>query len=310
MYLSIIIPVFNEEKNLIALWERLLAALKNSPYAVEVVFVDDGSTDGSLALLRSFKEQATRCPVVSVVELARNFGQHPAIIAGFSVAKGCVLATCDADLQTDPEDIQKLVSKLDTGYDFVSGIRQARSDSLLLRRLPSFLFTRLLNIVTGKKLRDYGCPLNVLRRQIAESMRDYGEMQRFLKPLAVKLAGRTAEVEITHHPRLAGRSRYGLLNLVDLFFDFLTNFSRHLFQRVAIVGGILSILCLAAGILYLLLRFPLGVIEQALDRLQVIILIGFLSGTQLLVLGTLGDFVIRIYRRMDPKPLFKIRKIY
>lgn len=309
MDLSIIIPVFNEEESIPNLYRRLKQVLTETGYAFELIFVDDGSEDKTLEVLKRIKEE-TGYPAIRIVQLTRNFGQHPALAAGFSVAGGNILATIDADLQIDPVHIPAMLDKIAQGYDFVSGIRRGRGDSFFLRRLPSRLLNSLISAVTGKKLKDYGCPLNAMKAEIAESMREYGEMQRFFKPLAVKLAAGTAEVEVTHSRRTAGHSKYGLLDLVDLFFDFVSNFSRQFFQRVAIAGLGLSGLSSLFGIAYLLLRFCLGVILEPMDRLLAAALIGFIFGMQLLVLGVLGDFVIRIYRKLAPESIYNIKRIW
>lgn len=310
MDLSIIVPVYNEEEGIPALYARLKETLDGSPYEWEVIFVDDGSRDQSLRVLTEIKKGSADNPPVRIVQLTRNFGQHPALIAGFSVARGKTLVTIDADLQIDPEYIIPILDEIDRGADLVSGIRRGRGDSFLFRRAPSRILNTLIGAVTGKRLRDYGCPLNAMNAEIARAMGEYGGMQRFLKPLAVRLARRIAEVEVAHRPRVAGRSRYGLLSLVDLFFDFITNFSRQLFQRVAMAGCLLSGLSFSAGLLYLILRFPLGLLTEPYGRLQVVLLIGLLAGIQLLVLGVLGDFVIRIYRKLDPKPIYTIKKVW
>jgi glycosyltransferase involved in cell wall biosynthesis len=310
MDLSVIIPVYNEEESIPALYRRLKDVLAETGYSCELIFVDDGSDDKSLQVLRKIKEESASNPRIRIVQLSRNFGQHPALIAGFSVASGRALATMDADLQIDPKHIVTMMSKIALGYDFVSGIRRGKGDSFFLRRLPSRALNCLIGAVIGKKLRDYGCPLNVMRAEIAHAMQEYGEMQRFFKPLAIRLADRIAEVDVMHTRRLTGRSKYGLMNLVDLLFDFVTNFSGQLFQRVALVGSGLSGISFLCEIIYLLLRFPLGIIPEPMARLQAVALAGFIFGVQLLVLGILGDFVIRIYTKLDPKPIYTIKRIW
>jgi len=310
MDLSVIIPVYNEEESIPPLYRKLKETLSKSAYAYEVIFVDDGSRDQTLSVLKKLREGSANNPPLRIVQLSRNFGQHPALIAGFSVARGRTLVTIDADLQIDPEHIVPMMDKIAQGFDFVSGIRRGKGDSFWLRRVPSRVLNTLIGAVTGKRLHDYGCPLNAMRAEIAEAMPAYGEMQRFLKPLAIRLATKIAEVEVVHSRRTVGRSRYGLLSLVDLFFDFITNFSKQLFQRVAMAGCVISGLSFSGGIIYLILRFPLGLIAEPYDRLQAVLLIGLLSGIQLLVLGILGDFIIRIYRQLDSKPIYTIKRIW
>ncbi len=306
---SVVIPVYNEEDNLPALHRHLKEVLAETDYCCELIFVDDGSQDRSLQVLRDIREVSSAIDI-RIVQLSRNFGQHPALNAGFSTARGSVIATIDADLQIDPGHIPAMVDKIHSGYDFVSGIRRGRGDSFLFRRLPSRALNLLIGAVIGKKLRDYNCPLNVMRAEIVQAMREYGEMQRFFKPLAVRLARRIAEVEVRHDRRMAGVSKYSFLNLVDLFFDFVTNFSKQFFQKVAIAGFGLFGINFLIETLYLILRFPLSIIPEPLDRLQATALIGFIFGVQLLIVGVLGDFVIRIYRKIDSKPLYIIKKVW
>lgn len=310
MDISVIIPVYNEEESIPALYRRLKDVLAQSGYSYELIFVDDGSRDNSLQRLKEIRQTSANNPPLRIVQLSRNFGQHPALIAGFSVARAGVLVTMDADLQIDPRHIIEMMSKLAEGYDFVSGIRRGKGDSLLWRRFPSRVLGLIIGAVVGKRLRDYGCPLNAMRQEIAKRMQGYGDMQRFFKPLAVTLAGRIAEVEVIHSRRVAGRSKYRPLDLVDLLFDFITNFSKRIFQRVALVGLGLVGISFLVGIIYLLLRWPLGLIQEPFDRLQAIALLGFFFGIHLLVLGVLGDFVIRINRKISPKSIYTIKRIW
>ena len=307
MDISVVVPVFNEEKALPLLHERLTEVLLGSSFSYELIAVDDGSRDGSLDILKGFQKDD---PHLRIVELTRNFGQHPALAAGFSVARGEILVTIDADLQIDPEYIPAFVGKIRDGYDFVSGIRKRRKDSFLTRRVPSYLVNLLVGKVSGKRLQDFGCPLNALSAEIGKQLPAYGDMQRFFKPLAVRLSRNVAEIEIQHNERMAGDSKYGLLSLMDLFFDFVTNFSKQLFQRVALFGLGLSGAASIAGIGYLLTRFVLRLVENPMERLQAIILLGFLFGLQLMVLGILGDFVIRTYRKVEGAAIFSIKDTF
>lgn len=307
MDLSIIIPIYNEKDNLVELHRRLTDVLADTNYSYELVFVEDGSNDGSLLVLLSM---AKVDPSVRIVQLSRNYGQHPAIAAGFSVAKGNVLVTIDADLQIDPEFILPLVEKIHAGHDFVSGVRKGIGDSLLRRRLPSYILNKIICVAIGKRLRDYACPLNAMMAKIALAMAEYGDMQRFYKPLAVKLATDITEVEIKHGSRRAGHSKYQPLKLIDLVFDFVTNFSRQLFQRVAMAGLGLGGVSFAAGIFYLISRFFTGLLPEPSNRVQFIIFMGLMFGMQLVILGVLGDFVIRIYRKTESKPLYTIKEIF
>lgn len=306
MDLSIVVPVYNEEESLPHLYQRLTEVLEPTVYSYELVFVDDGSDDAGLEVLKGFEADDPR---VVIVQLTRNFGQHAALAAGLSIARGRFIATIDADLQIDPRYIVPMVQKAEEGHDFVGGIRRDRGDSLFMRRLPSRLLNVLIGWVTGRRLKDYGCPLNVMQSKIAKKMPEYGDMQKFFKPLAIRLSRTVAEVEVHAGQRIAGHSKYGLFSLVDLFFDFITNFSKQLFQRVAILGLFLSGVSFLSGSVYLGLRFLVGLLHQSYDRFLVLVLLGLFFGTQLLVLGVLGDFIIRIYRKSAPTELYRIEKI-
>jgi len=306
MDLALVIPIYNEEENIPYLYDAIEAALEGAGTSYEVVAVDDGSSDRGLEQLLQLAE---RDPRWRIVQLARNFGQHPALAAGLAAAHGDILVTLDADLQIEPRQVLALVEKIREGHDFVGGVRIGSGDSLLLRRLPSALLNLLIGRVAGRRLRDFGCPMNAMRRELAEQLPHYGDMQRFFKPLAVRLAASVAEVEVAYRPRRAGSSKYDFLSLVDLFFDFVSNFSRRLFQRVAVVGLLLFGAGMLGGMAYLLLRFAFALLPTPWDRLQALLLLALLFGLNLTVLGILGDFVIRIYRKIDSKPLYQIKTI-
>ena len=309
MELSVIIPIYNEIENIPDLFTRLVEVLNDGSHSFELIFVDDGSLDGSLEKLKSMQAQYDHIKI-KIVQLVRNVGQHSALCAGFATAQGQTLITMDADLQIDPDHIPLLTAKINEGFDFVSGIRQGRGDSFLIRRLPSMMLNYLIAVIIGKKLRDYGCPLNAMRAPIAVSMQNYGDMQRFFKPLAIKLSHSISEIEVRHTVRTQGYSKYNFLNLVDLLFDFITNFSKHFFQRVIIAGAALAGLSFSGELFYLLLRFGLGVLINPFERFQAICFTGFIFGMQLLILGVLGEFVIRIYRKIPAGPLYTIKKIW
>ena len=309
MDLSIIIPVFNEKENIADTHSRLTQVLSRADCSYELIFVDDGSQDGSLEELKSIRSGDDCC---RIVQLSRNFGQHPALAAGFSAACGKILVTIDADLQIDPEHIIPLTQMIAQGYDFVGGIRVGNGDSFFKRRLPSRITNAIIGRAVGRRMKDYGCPLNAMTAQVAKKMHDYGDMQRFFKPLAVTLceSERVGEIEVAYQHRNGGSSKYNFLRLVDLFFDFVTNFSKQIFQKVALAGLGLAGISFFSGTLYLLMRFVVGWLHEPYDRLLVLILLGLIFGMNLLVLGILGDFIIRIFKKIDQAPLYKIEKIW
>ena len=307
--LSVVIPLCNDEgivEECLRAVSGTCAGLRGSSCSdYEIVFVDDGSLDGTLKKLLPLAE---RDPRVKVVELDGNYGQHAALCAGLEAASGDVIVTLDSDLQIGPGEIPLLVAKLREGHDLVSGVRVGRTDSFFLRTLPSRLFNLLVGRMTGARLRDWGCPTVALTKPLARQVLRYGEMRRFLKPLGVKLARSTAEVEVRHRPRIGGRSGYSFQDLFELALDFVTNFSRRPFQKVSLAGTGLFGLGLATGVVYTLLRLLLGTSPG--NRVQALVFLSLVVGLQLMILGFLGEFIIRIYRRQNDLPFYTVRAVH
>lgn len=307
--LSLIIPVYHDEGIIEECYREVREAFSGMRGTVvtggEIIFVDDGSRDGTLEKLRAL---CSNDPDTRVVELDQNYGQHAAITAGFEVAAGDVIVTLDSDLQIRPGEIPALLKKIDEGHDLVSGVRLARKDSFVKRTLPSRFFNRLVGHITGVHLRDWGCPTVALTNELAKRLLRHGELRRFLKPLGARLAHSVAEVELPHNRRIGGASAYRFQDLFDLALDFITNFSRRPFQKVSLVGMSFFGAGFLGGILYLLLRFLAGV--QPGNRIQALIFLAVVIGLQLMILGFLGEFIIRIYRRQNNLPFYTIRKIH
>src|SRR5881397_3097738 len=217
--ISVFLPVFNEEPNLRPLHEKLDRSLAQLGRTAEIIYVDDGSSDGSLAILREIAEMDPR---VRVVALRRNYGQTAAMAAGIDAARGKVLIPMDADLQNDPADISRLLDKLDDGYDVVSGWRKDRKDKMITRKIPSMLANRLISWIGGVPLHDYGCSLKAYRRESLEDVRLYGEMHRFIPIYASWAGARVTEIPVEHHARTAGKSKYGLSRTLKVVFDLIT----------------------------------------------------------------------------------------
>ncbi len=306
---SVIIPLFNDEETAEDCYRSVAAALARqrgvhfSDY--EIIFVDDGSKDRTLERLLARCASDRR---VKVVELDQNYGQHAAISAGFEAASGDIIVTLDSDLQISPDEIPTLLAKIREGHDLVSGVRVGRKDSFLKRALPSRLFNCLVGSVTRVTLRDWGCPTVALRKPLSKQILRYGDMRQFLKPLGVKLARSVSEVELQHRPRTKGRSGYGFQDLFDLALDFVTNFSRRPFQKLSLAGTGLFCLGILGGVLYLLLRVSLTVVHRG--QAQVLIFFAIVVGLQFMILGFLGEFVIRIYRRQNNVPFYVVRAIH
>src|SRR5438270_9910344 len=217
--ISVFLPVLDEEPNLRPLHEKLDKALEQLGRTAEIIYIDDGSRDGSLSILRELAERDAR---VRVVSLKRNYGQTAAMAAGIDAARGRVLIPMDADLQNDPADIARLLDKLDEGYDVVSGWRKNRQDKLITRKIPSIIANRLISWIGGVPLHDYGCSLKAYRRESLEDVRLYGEMHRFIPIYASWAGARVTEIPVEHHARTMGKSKYGLSRTIKVVFDLIT----------------------------------------------------------------------------------------
>jgi glycosyltransferase involved in cell wall biosynthesis len=301
---SVIVPVLNEAENLEELHRQLTVALE--PLSYEILYVDDGSTDQSFPLLSRLHE---RDPHVRVVRLARNFGQHAALVAGLDHAKGQILVSFDADLQFDPRDIPRLVATTREGYDVVSGCRERRGDGRLGRRLPSRVVGWAIGAVTGRRLRDAASPFKAVRAELAREIQVSGEMRRFLGAIVLRSGRRVTEIPVAHRPRRVGRSKYLFLDLVAGFVDFITAFCPRAFQMVGLVGVGAIALCLVGAALYVALRLTLDMPAILKAQFQVAVLLLGAFGVQCLILGLLGELTTRIYRLVQDRPLYVVRDL-
>jgi undecaprenyl-phosphate 4-deoxy-4-formamido-L-arabinose transferase len=302
-YVSVIIPVFNEEENLRELGQRLLGTLTAMEKPFEVIFVDDGSTDASWRLLSELHQQHPR--QVRALQFHRNFGQHQAIFAGFQAARGQVMVTLDADLQNPPEEIPRLVAKIEEGFDSVGGWRENRQDSFL-RKLPSLLVNRLMSYVTGVTLRDYGCMLRAYRREVVDSINQCQESSSFIPALANIYSRRVAEIPVGHAERERGKSKYSLLKLIHLNFDLMTGFSRLPIHLVGIMGISIAALGLTFGFYLFLRRLLVGPEVEGVFTLFAILFV--FVGLNTLGLALIGSYVGRIYHEVRQRPRYIIRQ--
>ncbi|HNX94611.1 MAG TPA: glycosyltransferase [Holophaga sp.] len=310
-YLSIVIPIYNEEANIEALWKRLSTVLNENfldpTKDWEVIFTDDGSRDRSLEMLT---EIADAEPRVSVVEFNRNYGQHSAIFGAFSIVAGRVVVTLDADLQNPPEEIPKLVAKIEEGFDVVGGWRQGRMDNdSLFRTLPSKIVNAVTRKTTGVKLNDYGCMLRAYRREIVEAMLQCKERSSFIPALANSFAKRIAEVPVAHAERAAGDSKYSLWKLINLQFDLLTSFSLLPLQMLTVVGvGIAALgFLLFVGLVVYRFVHPEGTVQGVFTLFAILF---FFVGAQFIAFGLLGEYIGRIYQEVRDRPRFVVKKIH
>ena len=254
-YISVIIPVYNEEENLRELGERLMRTLTGMERSFEIILVDDGSSDRSWDILTELHDKYPEN--LRALQFNRNFGQHQAIFAGFQAARGQVMITLDADLQNPPEEIPRLVAKIEEGYDTVGGWRENRQDSLF-RKLPSHLVNVVMSRVTGVKLRDYGCMLRAYRREVIDSINQCHESSSFIPALANLFSRRVAEIPVGHAERERGQSKYGLIKLLRLNFDLVTGFSNLPIHAVGFTGVAIAFLGLLFGVFLFLRRLFVG----------------------------------------------------
>jgi glycosyltransferase involved in cell wall biosynthesis len=308
--LSLVIPVFNEAPNLADLHREITETLSASGYSYEVLYVDDGSTDGSFGILSGLQR---RDPRVRVVRFRRNFGQTAAFSAGFAYARGRVIVTADGDRQNDPRDIPALVARLEEGYDIVCGWRRDRKDRWLTRRVPSIVANRLISQATGVELHDYGCSLKAFRAEVVKPLRLYGEMHRFIPAIASQIGVSVTEMVVNHRPRTQGASKYGLSRTVRVILDlmtvkFLLGYSTRPLQVFGLVGLVMGGLGLA--ILGWLSYQRLFGYQSLSDR--PVLLLGILlvfTGVQLLTSGLLAELQVRTYHESQDKPTYVVRDV-
>jgi len=302
---SLVIPVYDEEANLPELLERVGRVLDGLGRPAEAVLVNDGSHDRSLEILR---RAAAERPHLVVVDLNRNYGQHAAVFAGFDAARGEILITLDADLQNPPEEVPKLVAKMDEGYDVVGTVRVQREDTFF-RRLASGVVNKLTKRIIGGKLSDYGCMLRAYRRQVVEALASSGEVSTFIPVLAELFAGRITEIPVAHAERQHGQSKYNLWKLVKLEFDLLTSFSVLPLRATMAIGAATAALSFLVGAVLLAGRLIEGR-EWAVSGVFTLFAFLFaLVGVMLFALGTLGEYVGRIYVSVRHRPRYVVREV-
>jgi glycosyltransferase involved in cell wall biosynthesis len=306
--LSVVIPIKDERDNLRPLHDRLCRALDPLRMACEFVFVDDGSSDGSYFVLEELAAADRR---VKVVRLRRNFGQSPALQAGIDHSQGDVLVTMDGDLQNDPADIPMLLDKLAEGYDAVLGLRAKRQDALLIRKVPSWMANWLIRTVTGVAIKDMGCTLRAMRRDLAENLPLYGEMHRFVPVLAQQYGGRLAQVPVRHHPRVAGQTKYNLSRTVRVLLDLITiKFLHSYLTRPMHVMGLAGLVSMGLGGLALLatawMKAHSGIFMTGNPLLHLSVMLE-LVGVQFISMGLLGEVMTRTYFESQGKTAYTVR---
>jgi len=310
--ISVFLPVFNEEPNLRPLHEKLDRSLEQLGRSAEIIYVDDGSSDGSLSVLREIAAGDSR---VRVIALRRNYGQTPAMAAGIDAARGEVLIPMDADLQNDPADIGRLLEKLDEGFDVVSGWRKNRRDPLITRKIPSQIANWLISKIGGVPLHDYGCSLKAYRRESLQDVQLYGEMHRFIPIYASWSGARVAEIPVEHHPRTMGKSKYGLSRTIKVVFDLMTiKFMASYQTKPLYVFGWAGLLTFGisgvCAIFAFLMKFAswphhADFVETPLPVLTMVLLV---LGVQFFLMGLLAEMLVRTYHESQAKRIYAVRE--
>ena len=301
--LSVIIPIFNEAASLDELHKRLTSVLENTGRSYEILFVDDGSRDGSMDVLRLLH---ARDPKVRVVRFNRNYGQHAAVLAGMERARGKVIVTLDGDLQNPPEEIPLLLERIEAGHDVVGGWRVSRRDSLI-RRCISAAVNRMISATVGIRMRDYGCMLRAYRREVVEQILGCQERSTFVPALANLFAASVAEVAVKHETRHHGRSHYGLFRLLRLNYDLMTGFSLLPIQAVSFAGIGIALLGFGFGIFLGIRRLLIGPEVEGVFTLFAILF--FFVGLQIFALGLIGEYVARIYQEVRRRPRYVVAEL-
>ena len=308
--ISVIIPVYNEGQNISSLYEKLASVLGRIAKDYEVIFVDDGSSDDTLTQLRSISQKD---PQVRVLVFSRNFGQTAALSAGIDSSRGRIIIPMDGDLQNDPEDIAPLLQKFEEGYDVVSGWRKNRKDPFFSRRLPSVIANRVISVLGGVHLHDYGCTMKAYRRDILKNIRLYGEMHRFIPIYAHWIGARVAEIPVHHHSRKFGTSKYGISRVIKVILDlmvvkFLLSYSQKPIYVFGGLGILMIIGAILSGVYALYLKFFEGT-SFILTPLPLLCVLLTVLGTLSILMGFLAEILTRTYYESQGKLTYQIKEV-
>ncbi|MBA7509052.1 Dodecaprenyl-phosphate galacturonate synthase [subsurface metagenome] len=308
--LSIVIPIYNERESVDRLYKELDKSLLKLGIDYEVIFIDDGSVDGTYnKLLEIHKKNSS----YKIIRFRRNFGQTAAISAGFNYSKGDAIITLDADLQNDPQDIPVMLNKLNEGYDIVSGWRKNRKDKAITRRFPSVIANKIISKLTGVYLHDYGCTLKAYKREVVKNIELYGEMHRYIPAVASWMGVKVAEIPVTHHSRKFGKSKYGISRTIRVILDiitikFLLSYSQRPIQIFGLVGlfsGTVGFI-ITAYLIIMRIFFNQGLADRPLFILSIFMIF---IGIQLITMGLLAEITMRIYHEAQEKPTYVIKDI-
>jgi undecaprenyl-phosphate 4-deoxy-4-formamido-L-arabinose transferase len=301
-YVSVLVPVLNEEESLPELQARLHSVLEKLGKPYEIIYINDGSTDRTEQILEDFH---SRFESVKVIEFNRNYGQHMALFAGFDRSRGDIVVTIDADLQNPPEEIPRLVEQVELGYEVVATVRRKRQDSFL-RKLPSYVVNKITAKLVGVKLKDYGCMLRAYKRNIIEYINMCPEYSSFIPALANTFAKRIIEIEVGHEERKKGTSKYSVFKLLRLNFDLMTSFSLLPIQFIGVLGVAIALLGVAFASFLFMRRLILGPEGEGTFTLFAILFV--FIGIQIFALGIIGEYVGRIYQEVRRRPRFIIKR--
>ncbi len=315
--LSLFLPVLNEEDNLRPMHVKIQESLESLGKSAEVIYVDDGSTDKSLAILRQIAAEDSR---VRVISLRRNYGQTAAMSAGIDAAKGEILIPMDADLQNDPKDIARLLEKLDEGFDVVSGWRKNRKDKLVMRKIPSWIANSVISYIGGVPLHDYGCSLKAYRRDVLKDVKLYGEMHRFIPIYASWAGARVTEIPVDHHARTMGKSKYGISRTLKVVFDLMTIKFMASYQTKPIYvfgtfGMITFFISILSGLYAIFLkearffRFPRLQADFVETPLPILCIMMFAIALQFFLMGLLAEMMVRTYHESQDKTIYAVREM-
>jgi len=311
LLLSIVIPLLNEEENIPILYDELTQVLSEREEEYEIIFIDDGSSDRSLSILKDLQEKDDHIVIVS---FRKNFGQTAAMAAGFDYARGDVIITMDADLQNDPKDIPQLLEQIRAGNDVVTGWRFDRKDAFINRRLPSIIANKIISKTTGVNLHDYGCTLKAFKKEVVKNVKLYGEMHRFIPAIASGMGIDFTEVKVNHRPRRFGSSKYGISRTIRVILDLITvKFLLSYATRPIQVFGLMGVLSGGLGFLIALImtfqRQFMGVPLADRPLLFLAVLLIFV-GIQFISLGLIAELQARTYHESQSKPVYHVKKIY
>lgn len=311
MKISIVIPAYNEEENIQYLYDELNNVFGALDSEHEFLFIDDGSSDSTLEVLRTIQEQDTH---VKIICFRRNFGQTAAMSAGFDFASGDVIITMDADLQNDPQDIPRMIDKINEGYDVVTGWRFDRKDPFLNRRLPSIIANKIISWTTQVSLHDYGCTLKAFRREVIKNIKLYGEMHRFIPAIASGMGISFTEIKVNHRPRRFGTSKYGISRTIRVVLDLITvKFLLSYSTRPIQVFGLLGVISGSIGILTALVMtiqrqfFGVPIADRPLLLLAILLIF---VGIQFISIGLIAELQSRTYHESQQKPVYFVREVY